>query len=270
MKNMKTIFFYWRFLCILLAVVVITSSCTEEEEVDDTDPVVTNVTLNDATEDIQVNPGTIMHFDAVFSDNERLGEFKIDIHDNFDGHSHGRLSQVTDPFDTVIIVELIGREETMHMDIEIPENAATGPYHFNLQFFDHIGNEGELMTIDFEIVDEAEQPAITINNPDPATEFEIAPSATFTLDAIVTDPDGLVELEAYFEEEHDDEGHDHGRLSDEELWEMEWPLNGETEVVINESITIDAAAEVGHYELKIKAKDSKGNVKLAAVEVHIE
>lgn len=268
LKTMKMKLNYFLFSQ-LLFIALIFSACSEED-VDVTDPTVSNILLNDLSEDIQVNPGSTMHFDAVFSDDVRLGEFKVDIHDNFDGHGHGRILS-TVAWDTTFIVELIGKTQTVHEDIEIPANAATGPYHFNLQYFDDAGNEGELMTIEFEIVDPAAQPSIIITSPSPDAEYETTPGASFTLMATVADPDGLDEIHVELMEA--DEDHDHGRLTSEEaLWEKEWDLSGEslTEMSIEESIMIPASAELGHYELKIKAKDKEGNYKVSKIEVHIE
>jgi hypothetical protein len=36
--------------------------------------------------------GKSVHFEAKFSDDIELGAYKIDIHNNFDGHSHGRVA----------------------------------------------------------------------------------------------------------------------------------------------------------------------------------
>jgi len=269
-SNVRYIFIFPMMLALVLSI----AGCNDEDAiVDTTDPVVSNVLLNDTSpdEDIEVNPGTTMHFDAVFSDDVRLGELKIDIHNNFDGHSHGRINEEAEPFSDERIIELIGREQTVHEDFVVPDNAATGPYHFNIQFFDNLGNEGDLMTIEFEIVDEAEQPLITINNPTSGTEVESSPGGTFTLDVDVSDPDGLEEVHAYLMEEHEDHDHDHGRVTSEEpIWEIEVELNGALEYQIDETVTIPANAEVGHYELKIKAIDMNGNVKIEEFEVHVE
>lgn len=258
------------FLISLLFITVLAISACSDEEVDATNPTVSDVTLNELSEDIQVNPGSTMHFDAVFSDDVRLGEFKVDIHDNFDGHDHGRTLNAI-AWDTTFIVELIGKNQTVHEDIEIPQNAATGPYHFNLQFFDEAGNEGDLMTIEFEIVDPAAQPSIVILSPDPNAEFETSPGASFTLMATVSDPDGLEEVHMEIMEAHDEHDHDHGRLTSEEaIWEKEMELNGESQLAIDENITIPASADQGHYELKIKAKDLEGNYKVSKLEIHVE
>ncbi|MFW5700868.1 MAG: DUF4625 domain-containing protein [Cyclobacteriaceae bacterium] len=258
------------FSLLIMAAALIFSGC-DDEEVDVTLPSVSNVTINDMSENIQVNPGSTMHFDAVFSDDVRLGQYKLDIHDNFDGHSHGGRTTNVDAWDTTFVEELIGKTQEVHQDIKVPGNAATGPYHFNLQYFDAQGNEGPLLTLDFEIVDEAEQPVITFISPDTVNELEVAPGGSFDLVVDVADPDGLEEVHVYLVEEHEDHDHDHGRVTSEDpIWEEEFELDGAQEYQVNETIAIPATAEVGHYELKIKAKDLLGNVKVEEIEVHVE
>lgn len=267
------------FVLALVSASVFWISCDDngEDPVDLDPPTVENVTLNDQSEDIQVNPGDVMHFDADFADDNRLGQVKIDIHDNFDGHSHGRL--MATPFTYQKIIELIGKTQNVHEDINIPEDAATGPYHFNLQFFDEVGNEGELMVMEFEIVDEAEQPSIAVTAPDLSSEVEVAPGGSFALTGSASDPDGLEELhiQIMHEEEHDhDHDHEDGRLmdddhgSEEALWEKEWELEGAMEAAFDEMVTIPADAEHGHYVLRIMAKDMNSNVKVLKGELHVE
>jgi hypothetical protein len=265
MKQLNLFFLGVLFLAFLAA-------CNKDDDsvpVDRTPPTVRDVTLNDQTENIVVQPGSTMHFDAVFEDDERLGQYKIDIHNNFDGHTHGRLAHT--PFEFSQTYDLIGRTQTVHEDIAIPEDAAPGPYHFTLQFFDAAGNEGELVVMDFDIADPDNQPVITITSHDIIEEIEVEPGGSIILEGTVFDPDGLEEVHIILGHEVED-GHDHRRNEEEPLFEFEVELNGETTWNFEDMgpIEIPEDAEEGHYELRIMAEDINGNTRVVTIEVHIE
>jgi uncharacterized membrane protein len=266
MKHSNLFFLSFLFLAFLAA-------CNKEDDavsVDRTPPTVRDVTLNDQSENIVVQPGTTMHFDAVFEDDERLGQFKIDIHNAFDDHTHGRLAQT--PFEVSQTYDLIGRTQTVHEDITIPEDATPGPYHFTLQFFDAAGNEGEVVVMDFEIADPENQPVITITSHNIEEEIEVEPGESILLEGTVFDPDGLAEVHIVLGHEEEEHGHDHRRNEEEPLFEYELELNGENTWNFEAMgpIEIPEDAEEGHYELRIMAEDVHGHVKVVTIEVHIE
>lgn len=265
MKQINLFFFGVFFLAFLAA-------CNKDDDtvpVDRTPPTVRDVTLNDQTENIVVEPGSTMHFDAVFEDDERLGQYKIDIHNDFDGHTHGRLADI--PFELSQTYDLIGRTQTVHEDIAIPEDATPGPYHFTLQFFDAAGNEGEIVVLDFEIADPDNQPVITITSHDIDEEIEVEPGESIILEGTISDEDGLAEVHIILGHEEED-GHDHRRNEEEPLFEYEIELNGENTWNFADMgpIEIPEDAEEGHYELRIMAEDVNGNTRLVTIEVHVE
>lgn len=73
-----------------------------------------------------------------------LSQYKIDIHSNFDCHSH-RLgeSAATVPWKVLDIVALSGQEITETQTLKVPENATAGNYHFMMQALDNEGYEAE-------------------------------------------------------------------------------------------------------------------------------
>ena len=73
----------------------------EKVDVDNEKPV---ITVRTPAEDEAVTPGSAIHFEVLFSDNEALASYKVDIHGAFDGHEHnaaataaGRNDQVLSP-----------------------------------------------------------------------------------------------------------------------------------------------------------------------------
>src|SRR5690606_29709004 len=93
LKTMKQRAIYFFFILLIGA-----TSCSNDDDgaLDNAAPTVSDATLNDASEDIIVEPNSTMHFDAQFVDDVLLGQYKVDIHNNFNGHSHGRVA--ADPF----------------------------------------------------------------------------------------------------------------------------------------------------------------------------
>ena len=61
------------------------TSCSNDNEGDTTPPV---INLTAPTEGAVLKIGSDIHFDMELSDNEMLSSYKVEIHNNFDGHNH--------------------------------------------------------------------------------------------------------------------------------------------------------------------------------------
>lgn len=85
--------------------------------------------------------GDSMRIAVQFTDNEALNQFKIDIHSNHDGHSHGKTQQALAKWDTLIIGSLSGSSDAIDFSIKIPTGFLPGPYHFTVYCLDKNGNE---------------------------------------------------------------------------------------------------------------------------------
>lgn len=245
------------------------SACTDDDAVVDT----TAPTLNEVTHSEVVEPGGEFDLELALEDDLALGEVRVDIHDDFDGHDHegGRLN--AEPFEYTNVFDAMQGKKTftLHEHIDIPANAATGPYHITITYFDNAGNEGELYIGTFEISDPAQSPSISITNFAEGAELEPNEEGILLLEGTVADEDGLEEVHIMVTEEH--EAHAGGRMMEEEiLYEGEWLLNGATTFDLqNIQPAIDlSAAPAGHYELRILARDTQGNAKVVWREVHID
>lgn len=250
------------------------AACNKDDDkqpVDNTRPVISEVKLNEKTEGIRVVAGGEAHLDIRVTDDRELGQMRIDIHNDFDGHAHGRLA-ASRPFEWDKIVDLKGKKEhSAHLHFDVPADAATGPYHLSVVLTDAAGNEAEIKALTFEITNDGKQPVITITSPDFSRETEVAPGGTLNLAGTVTDDTDLAEVHISISHAH--HGHSHGRMKNEApLFEKEYDLPGSNDVSfqINELITIPAAAEAGHYDIVIKAKDADGNYSVKRGELHVE
>lgn len=98
----------------------------------------------------EVKRGDTIRFICDFSDNEALGSFSVDIHNNFDHHSHS--TEVNDcgmdPVKTAVHPFLYLKSFTIPagrsayktaVDIPVPENIDGGDYHFMIMLTDQEG-----------------------------------------------------------------------------------------------------------------------------------
>ncbi|MFW5706803.1 MAG: DUF4625 domain-containing protein [Bacteroidota bacterium] len=95
--------------------------------------------------------GETFTFRSTFTDNQELGAYSIDIHNNFDHHSHStenvecELDPVKVPGENVFLFiqsfTIPGGLQTYdaEVSIAIPEDAETGDYHFFLALTDKEG-----------------------------------------------------------------------------------------------------------------------------------
>lgn len=255
----------------LLAAISLLAACKDDEngEIIDTTP----PSISEVEHDMTVEPGEEFDLEFVLEDDIALGEARIDIHDDFDGHEHEGGRILVTPFEfTDVLDEMRGETRYVaHVHIDIPADAATGPYHLQINYTDNAGNEGELYISQFEISDPALSPNITITNFGADEELEPNEEGILYLEGSIADPDGLDEVHIMVYEEHED--HSNGRLKQEViLYDQEWELDGATAFNLQDvTPVIDlSGAEAGHYELRIMARDTQGHVKVVRREIHID
>ncbi len=129
----------------------------------------------------------VLPFEINFVDDINLKEYKIDIHDNFDGHSHGRRDG-SKRFAFNKSYPMSGKTFKAKDNITIPKDAPTGPYHFIVKYFDAAGNEGNEIEVDFSITNVFRQTDLSLvflNPPKKGERLAIAGQAN--------DPDGEIE-----------------------------------------------------------------------------
>jgi hypothetical protein len=95
--------------------------------------------------------GEVFSFQATFSDNIGLSQYKIDIHQNFDCHGHGEgatpalalpnRENSTEDWFLIQIDDLEGREQIRQFELPVPDHVTAGNYHFSIQVLDEAGND---------------------------------------------------------------------------------------------------------------------------------
>jgi len=94
--------------------------------------------------------GKVIPFKYVFMDNKELGSFNIEIHNNFDHHSHstsaeecqfGEKKKPVNPwvFNQDYTIPENQRTYTASFDIPIPDDIDLGDYHFMIRLTDKAG-----------------------------------------------------------------------------------------------------------------------------------
>lgn len=255
---MKSIYY----LLSLSALLMFTfQSC--KKDVDDEAPVISSFTVDSQT----VAAGSEIHADLHFTDNEALKSYKIDIHDNFDGHSHGKVGQ---SWSYQELVDISGKDFDDHKHIDVPSDAFSGPYHFTLYVLDAEGNQSDFAEIEL-VITNSSMPTIDVTNLDATDDNHISKGATLDLEGTIADAEGIDEI--FIELEHSEDEHDHGKKEEEPLYEKDLDLGGSVSSydlsTLSPSIAIPSTAESGDYQLLIRVKDTEGNIALATYVIHV-
>lgn len=129
------------YLVIALACSFTLAACGDDDNVADTTLPV--IDLDEPEDGDELLIGAEVHFECDFSDNEMLGSYMVEIHSNFDGHTHKAATRAEEPFFFKKSYELTGLRNAHihHHDIVIPENAAEGNYHLVVYCTDAAGNQ---------------------------------------------------------------------------------------------------------------------------------
>lgn len=143
-----------------------------------------------------------LELDLHFTDDVDLSQYKIDIHHNFDCHSHGRISEVGEPWFVARIQKLEGRDQHVTERLTVPANVTAGNYHLLLYCLDKVGNEAEPLVYSMKIKNknDTQNPVLTLTQP--ATGgITVKRGASLSFEGTITDDselaDGRIELFYY-------------------------------------------------------------------------
>lgn len=127
-----------------LALATAFTACKEEPK-DTTKPIIELIEPEDHDK-LLIGDEHGVHFEMKLSDDDLVKSYKIDIHNNFDGHSHTRDlrhgDDNTKPFTFNKEYSVNQRNASIHHhDIKIPADATPGEYHLLVYCVDRSGNE---------------------------------------------------------------------------------------------------------------------------------
>ncbi|MDR3218054.1 MAG: DUF4625 domain-containing protein [Dysgonamonadaceae bacterium] len=130
------------FICLMAIFSIVLNSCKEDS--DTTKPVI-NLIEPAEGDALQIGGENGVHFEVEFSDNEMLASYKVNIHSNFDGHTHARASGASVDYEFEKSWSISGKNaDIYHHEITIPENATPGDYHLMVYCTDAAGNESHI------------------------------------------------------------------------------------------------------------------------------
>jgi len=246
------------------------------------------------------------HFEATFVDDLELATYNIEIHDNFGGHSHGRIAATNDDpslikwsyKESFLIPEgLTLFQAELEDEIEIPANVMAGPYHFIVQAIDKAGNATSFQddsAVELEIyINNDSQSQINITNLED-DELEIEAGLLFMVEGEVSDPTtgeyaGMHSINIYLGEgSHEDHDHNHGgRIAEVDLIDSYFEEAELQQFMVDENIILDKIfehinftlsqdelnelvdEEVDYLLLTITVADEQGNITVSNIDVHV-
>lgn len=131
-------------------------ACSSNDDVvkDTQLPTITDQGITANPVDCQVyNRGEVIPFRYRFTDNEELGNYNIEIHNNFDHHTHGTQGKSCDPDETErnaknafyynqdFSIPRGSKAYDASQEILIPATVEPGDYHFVICVTDQTGNQ---------------------------------------------------------------------------------------------------------------------------------
>lgn len=116
-------------------------ACSDDDN-DTTKPV---IVINEPEDEGAIKTGSLLHLDMDLSDDVMVASYKVDIHNNFDGHTHTSASTKADG-DSITFTynqsfDVNQKNHHVHDHIEIPILARQGKYHVVVYCTDTSGNE---------------------------------------------------------------------------------------------------------------------------------
>jgi len=258
----------------LLALGALGTACTKDDP-DKTRPV---IEVSAPVNTQELTAGQTFTVRIRLTDDQDLNQYRIEMHDAFDGHGHGKVAVSKFEYDSTFTIS--GKEVSVNKTIRIPADAAAGPYHFIVYCLDKAGNAAEFVEVDV-VVNNGSLPSLTDltvdGTPAPAeNHIEITfPTGEdhkeVVLAGTVADADGLDDTLKVVVEKHD-----HGKMGkisdgehEHEEYYIALPSSGLTSYTFSQAIELHGHDMTnGDYELIIYVKDVPGNV--LAVPVGIE
>ena len=149
---MKKILFNLTAVAALFGLVACSSN---DDVVKDTQlPTITDQGITANPVDCQVyNRGDVIPFRYRFTDNEELGNYNIEIHNNFDHHTNGTQGKSCDPekterntkntfyYNQDFSIPRGSKAYDASQEIQIPATVEPGDYHFVIRVTDQTGNQ---------------------------------------------------------------------------------------------------------------------------------
>jgi autotransporter translocation and assembly factor TamB len=238
------------------------SSCKKNDDNNSTpqDTTKPSASLASPSDKDEFTSGNKINVMATITDDVELSQAKIEIHENFDGHSH--MKNGSPAFEWDSIIDLSGKSATLNFSINLPVDIAAGNYHFTMKVLDKSGNEADFVEADIKLKNADDLVAPTLNvtatpGPDGSGEIHLhGGDKEITLVGSASDDKGLKAYEIKLIHEG----------TEVNYLDRDGTFSG-TSGGFTEKVVFESSWPKGEYELIIEAFDLKNND--ADVEFHV-
>lgn len=203
-----------------------------------------------------VTGGDTLSFTVIFTDDTELSQYKIDIHENFDCHGHGKTSD----WSVLEVINLSGTEQVITKSIPVPANVTAGKYHFIIQLLDAAGNQARNTFIR----------DISVNNPTDTVAPVVSVTAPLSTDNISVSRGGSIIFQGSVSDNLSLGTGGNGKLVIDYINNtnnntfsgktINFPESQGTSYNFNETITIPNSVPAGSYTFRVYAYDGVNNL----------
>lgn len=202
-----------------------------------------------------VQGGDTLKLDALFTDNEGLSQYKLDIHQNFDCHGH---KDNTQDWTLLEIVDLEGPAASFKLALPVPANVTAGAYHFQIQVLDASGNEDEEQAIfSIKVLNPLDTlpPALQLTNP-AQTELTVSKGESVLFSGQLSDSGSLMEggngrVECWYTRQ--------ATGNSFLAWSQAAPAGSTNAFDFSENFTIPTSLVAGAYTFTLRGYDGVNN-----------
>mgnify|MGYP000347480329 CR=1 FL=1 len=149
-----------------LSLILLNAACSSDDSIDKDEekPTISiNYTGGFPQGCAMLTKGETYNFRAMLTDNQALAAYSIDIHHNFDHHTHDdqvtecELNEIRQPINPLIFIENYTIEEGLtsyefNIPVTIPDDIDTGDYHCSYSVTDKTGWQSRT-SIDIKIIE---------------------------------------------------------------------------------------------------------------------
>lgn len=267
---MKKVFFI-----IFFGLIFIACKNNKKEELDTQKPSIDIVSPVSGTKFLT---GQNMSIEVKLTDNLNLSQYKIEIHPNLDGHSHGKTQNegITSwEWDTIVNIQ--GKEHLAKFPLHVPQNTQAGNYHFLVMCTDAAGYEAPLKLVEFVLINPEDTiaPVVNLNYPSVSLEniIEFATGInelSLTLSGTISDNSRVKGVKIQLIESKHGKTHQHGEKI---IYEYQnFNLNGTLFDLsnINFKLYREDLENDGEYHCVITGYDYVGNSATKEALLHIK
>ncbi len=213
---------------------------------------------------LRIATGEVLQMKIRFQSNSVLSQYKIDVHSNFDCHTHGRVVAASNPWKLSKTVDLAGTDTIITEDIPVPADASAGNYHFMIRLLDATGNEADFVEYNIIVLnpDDTEPPVIRITEPS-RDSIAIAAGSVLHIESRITDNKSLDngKYELTYTDANDREY---------KLEQKQFPAGTGVAYQLKTTYTIPAYAVKGSATFYVKAYDAVNNAGVQTFKVFIQ